>query len=266
MTKPAAWPPRFTSAPSTAGRTYLGKDPADLKFKVTWIGFWFNIPGVTSTRPRSPMISSTAVTTSSFPVSTPPKVLSKPRKLSEAGKPFGRSPMTIKGACEEAQKSAWACPTSTGVPLTCSYIKAAKDGTLEASLGMDGPDWTDINNPDTSAVGFMKGAALSADAAAKLDEFIAELAGGLEPWTGPINLQDGTELPGGWRSRHRSRSLVPAPAAGRHGRPERSSVTSRSFHQSAERCDMRPGQAAHITNSDNLLMDVELIGYSQTFR
>ena len=27
---------------------YLGKDPADLQFKVNWIGFWFNIPGVTS--------------------------------------------------------------------------------------------------------------------------------------------------------------------------------------------------------------------------
>jgi simple sugar transport system substrate-binding protein len=24
---------------------YLKKKPADLKFKVTWIGFWFNIPG-----------------------------------------------------------------------------------------------------------------------------------------------------------------------------------------------------------------------------
>ena len=27
---------------------YLKKDPADLKFTVNWIGFWFNIPGVTS--------------------------------------------------------------------------------------------------------------------------------------------------------------------------------------------------------------------------
>ncbi|HPN04148.1 MAG TPA: BMP family ABC transporter substrate-binding protein, partial [Rectinema sp.] len=27
---------------------YLKKDPAKLSFKVTWIGFWFNIPGVTS--------------------------------------------------------------------------------------------------------------------------------------------------------------------------------------------------------------------------
>jgi simple sugar transport system substrate-binding protein len=27
---------------------YLGNDPADLQFRVTWIGFWFNIPGFTS--------------------------------------------------------------------------------------------------------------------------------------------------------------------------------------------------------------------------
>jgi simple sugar transport system substrate-binding protein len=38
----------------------------------------------------------------------------------------------------------------------------------------------------------VEGAALSADAAAKLDEFIAALAGGLNLWTGPINLQDNT--------------------------------------------------------------------------
>ena len=31
-----------------AWTTYLKKDPAKLQFKVTWIGFWFNIPGVTA--------------------------------------------------------------------------------------------------------------------------------------------------------------------------------------------------------------------------
>ena len=30
------------------GRKCLGNNPKDLDFKVTWIGFWFNIPGVTS--------------------------------------------------------------------------------------------------------------------------------------------------------------------------------------------------------------------------
>ena len=46
--------------------------------------------------------------------------------------------------------------------------------------------------PDTSAVGFTKGPGLSADNSTKLDAFIAQLAGGLNLWTGPINLQDKT--------------------------------------------------------------------------
>ena len=41
-------------------------------------------------------------------------------------------------------------------------------------------------------IGFNKGGALSEENAAKIDQFIAELGGGLNLWTGPINLQDGT--------------------------------------------------------------------------
>jgi simple sugar transport system substrate-binding protein len=54
------------------------------------------------------------------------------------------------------------------------------------------PDWNDINNLSTTATGFIKGAGLSADAAANVDKFIAELAGGLNLWTGPLNFQDGS--------------------------------------------------------------------------
>ena len=57
---------------------------------------------------------------------------------------------------------------------------------------MFGPDWADINAVEKSGIGFVKGKALTADNATKLDAFIAELAGGLNLWTGPINLQDGT--------------------------------------------------------------------------
>lgn len=38
----------------------------------------------------------------------------------------------------------------------------------------------------------MNGPALSAEDAAAVDAFVAELAGGLNLWTGPINLQDGS--------------------------------------------------------------------------
>jgi simple sugar transport system substrate-binding protein len=38
----------------------------------------------------------------------------------------------------------------------------------------------------------VKGSALSAEAATTVDTFIAELAGGLNLWTGPMNYQDGS--------------------------------------------------------------------------
>jgi len=56
----------------------------------------------------------------------------------------------------------------------------------------DGPDWKDINNPDTSAVGFIKGNALSPENAEKLDGFIKGLAdGSINLFKGPLNFQDG---------------------------------------------------------------------------
>ncbi len=78
------------------------------------------------------------------------------------------------------------------------------DGSWASSWEWTDPDWSDINNPDTSAVGFVKGPALSEEQSANLDDFIANLAsfatnpfvpaGSFALWAGPLNLQDGTEL------------------------------------------------------------------------
>src|SRR5690606_19484714 len=61
------------------------------------------------------------------------------------------------------------------------------------------PDWSDINNLDTSAIGFVPGDALAEEELASLDEFIADLAAGatgeedgLNLYTGPLTYQDGT--------------------------------------------------------------------------
>ena len=56
---------------------------------------------------------------------------------------------------------------------------------------MELPDWKNVNNPDTSAVGFNKGKALSPKASAAVDKFLSELASGLNLWKGPMKLQDG---------------------------------------------------------------------------
>jgi simple sugar transport system substrate-binding protein len=77
-------------------------------------------------------------------------------------------------------------------PAYLEYVTAAREGSWSTFWEWRAPDWTNINNLDTSIVGFQKGEGLSSDASAKVDEFITALAGGLNLWTGPLNLQDGT--------------------------------------------------------------------------
>jgi simple sugar transport system substrate-binding protein len=54
-----------------------------------------------------------------------------------------------------------------------------------------------MTNKDTSHVGWINGAGLSGDWQADLDDFISKLASGaVNVWTGPLNLQDGSEYVG----------------------------------------------------------------------
>ena len=171
---------------------YLGNDPADLQFKVTWIGFWFNIPGFTSdpTQVANDFINTGYDVIISGIDTT--EGLTETQKAADAGKEVFAVPYDYIGACEEGASVCLGVPYFNWGPAYLETISAAAEGNFQSNFQWNGPDWSDINNPDTSAIGFVKGDALSADAAAQLDEFIAALAGGLNLWTGPINLQDGT--------------------------------------------------------------------------
>jgi simple sugar transport system substrate-binding protein len=171
---------------------YAGKDPADLKFKVTWIGFWFNIPGFTSdpTQVANDFINSGYDVIISGIDTT--EGLTEAKKAADAGKEVFAVPYDYIGSCEEGATVCLGVPYFNWGPSYLETIGAAAQGNFESNFQWLAPDWTDINNPDTSAVGFVKGDALSPEASAQLDEFIAALAGGLNLWTGPINLQDGT--------------------------------------------------------------------------
>lgn len=171
---------------------YGGKDAADLQFKVTWIGFWFNIPGFTSdpTQVANEFINSSYDVIISGIDTT--EGLTEAKKAADAGKEIFAVPYDFIGSCEEGASVCLGVPYFNWGPSYLEAITAASEGTLESNFQWNAPDWADINNPDTSAVGFVKGDALSDEAAAQLDEFIAALAGGLNLWTGPINLQDGT--------------------------------------------------------------------------
>ncbi len=171
---------------------YRGKDAADLKFKVTWIGFWFNIPGVTSdpTQVADDFFNSGYDVVISGIDTT--EALVEAKKFADQGKQVWAIPYDFKGACDEAPDVCLGVPYFNWGPGYLSMIKSAADGTWQSQFVWAGPDWKDINNEDTSAVGFVKGQALTGDAASGVDKFIGELAGGLNLWTGPLNLQDGT--------------------------------------------------------------------------
>ncbi len=170
----------------------LNNDPAKLSFKVTWIGFWFNIPGVTSdpTQVADDFFNSGFDVVISGIDTT--EALVEAKKMQAAGKKDWAVAYDYKTNCNVAAEICLGVPYFNWGPAYVGAIKSAMDGSWKEGFQWNGPDWKDINNPDTSAVGFTKGNGLSSDASAKLDSFISQLAGGLNLWTGPMNLQDKT--------------------------------------------------------------------------
>lgn len=171
--------------------TYRQKPAADLKFEVKWIGFWFNIPGVTldPTQVVNEFIDTGADVVISGIDTTEALVVSGQR--ADKGDKVWAIPYDYKGACDQAPKICLGVPYFNWGPAYLKAVQAAVDGKFSAFFEWNSPDWKDINNPDTSAVGFVKGPALAADAAANLDKFIAGLAdGSINLFKGPLNYQD----------------------------------------------------------------------------
>ncbi len=171
---------------------YLGKDPKDLEFKVTWIGFWFHIPGQT----LDPTQVADDFFTSGYDVVISgidtTEALTEAKKFRDQGKEVWAVPYDYEGACEEAPEVCLGVPYFNWYPGYKQLLQAAAEGKWESVFLWLGPDWKDINNPETSSVGFLKGEGLTGEAEELVDKFIQELAGGLNLWVGPLNLQDGT--------------------------------------------------------------------------
>jgi simple sugar transport system substrate-binding protein len=170
----------------------LGNNPDDLEFKVIWIGFWFNIPGFTS----DPTQVATEFFTTDYDVVISgidtTEALTEASRLAATGRDVWAVPYDYVGACEPAEEVCLGVPYFNWGPAYLEHVLAIKSGTWQADWEWNAPDWDDINNHDTSAVGFIFGDALSEEAVAQVNDFIAALAGGLDLWTGPLNLQDGT--------------------------------------------------------------------------
>jgi simple sugar transport system substrate-binding protein len=163
-----------------------------LDFKVTWIGMWFNIPGVTldPTQVADDFYNSGYDVVISGIDST--EAVTEAKKFRDNGSDVYAVQYDYENACDVAPDACLGVPYFNWGVMMLPVLKSVQDGTYERTFVYGNLDWTNINNPDTSAVGFKKSAGLSADNSTKLDAFIAELAGGLNLWKGPLNYQDGT--------------------------------------------------------------------------
>lgn len=184
-------------------QAYKGGDPDDLEFTVTWIGFWFNIPGVTldPTEETNTFFDNGADVVISG-IDTTEAIVVAGQRAAE-GDPVWAVPYDFQGACDEAPDVCLGVPYFHWGPAYTQITQAVIDGAWEPSWDWPGPDWSDINNPETTAVGFVPGPGLSEENQSNLEDFIADLSAyatnpfipdSFALWAGPLSFQDGTEL------------------------------------------------------------------------
>lgn len=196
-----------------AAATYLGAkycwqnyrqmDPKDLSFTITWIGFWFGIPGVTldPTAEANAFFDNGADVVLSG-IDTPEALQVASKRQQEGQKVWAMAQDYISG-CDVAPDVCLGVPYYNWFPGYRDALNAVKDGTWKGEWKWLKPDWADINNADTSAAGFTFGKALTEDQTTQLKAFIDEMSTfGKDPanenafflWQGPLNFQDGTVL------------------------------------------------------------------------
>ncbi len=172
---------------------YREQDPSTLGFEVKWIGFWFNIPGFTldPTQVTNEFLAAGADVVISGIDTT--EAIVRVGQAFAADESVWAIPYDFKGACAAAPAACLGVPYFNWGPAYVDAVQSVIDDEFEATWLWLGPDWDDINDPDTSAVGWVSGEGLSAEASDSLDDFIAGLGSGdIELYRGPLNWQDGS--------------------------------------------------------------------------
>ncbi|OLN25870.1 hypothetical protein DVDV_3036 [Desulfovibrio sp. DV] len=176
-----------------AWETVRGEKPEALNFKVSWIGFWFNIPGVTSDPNQvagSFFDQGYDVVISGIDT---PEALTVAGARKKAGAAVFALPYDYKLACQAAPDVCLGVPYFNWGPPLLTIARTVADGTFKPGFEWLAPDFAALNNPDKSPIGFTVGDALSPEAKKALDQFIADLGTGkVNLYAGPLQYQDGT--------------------------------------------------------------------------
>lgn len=188
---------------------YRGGDPDELTFTVTWIGFWFNIPGVTldPTEVSNEFFNSGADVIISG-IDTTEAITVAGQRTAEGERVFA-VPYGNANGCSEAPDACLGVAFYNWGPAYLDVVNRVMDGTWEQEWVLLDPVWDEISEEgyytgaDTSVIGYLHGGGVSDEVKAQLDEFAAEIAAfeaedtageAIFLWEGPMALQDGTVL------------------------------------------------------------------------
>ena len=170
-----------------------GKDVADLNVEVNWIGFWFNIPGVTldPTEVTNAFFDGGADVVVSGIDTTEALVVAGQR--ADDGEAVWAIPYDFVGACAAAPDTCLGVAYFNWGPAYLDVAESVLAGSFTADFQWIPPDWTDINNRDTSMIGWVNGDGLASEAETVLDTFVSGLGdGSINLFVGPLNYQDGS--------------------------------------------------------------------------
>lgn len=181
----------------------------DISFEVVWIGFWFNIPGVTldPTEVATGFLDGGADVIISGIDTT--EAITVAGQFTEEGDVSYAVPYGNVNGCSEAPDACIGAAFYNWGPAYLDVINRVLDGSWEQEWLWLEPKWDEINedgyytDADTSVIGFKLGDGLSAETIETLNTFAAEIEafqtdpaneGQIFGWSGPISLQDGTVL------------------------------------------------------------------------
>jgi simple sugar transport system substrate-binding protein len=178
-----------------------GKDLADLQFEITWIGFWFAIPGVTlDVTEESNAFFDRGFDVVMSGIDTTEMVAVASQRSAEGERVFSMAYNSRLG-CDQGPESCLGVPFYNWGVGFLPIAQAVIDGTWEPSWDWLRPNFEDLNDDATNITGYQFGDAVTDEVRAQVDAFIVDYTAfglgnedAIYLWEGPLNLQDGTEL------------------------------------------------------------------------
>lgn len=172
---------------------YRGKSAADLKFKVEWIGFWFNIPGVTA----DPTKIADELYAADYDVVVSnidtPEAAVQARKAADAGKKVNFVHYGHKAGCESQPDLCVGVAYYNWGPEYTNQINLASTGKFAQAFVRMKPDWGSMDNSATTGFGWRLGSGANDTVKNNVFEFVRGLKDGNSGiLTGPIKYQDGS--------------------------------------------------------------------------